>query len=86
MNTLVIDFPFSTANQYEWKPGKIRIFQGLSTRDAALCFLAFSAMGGGPGAVYAVLQAYPSSTVNIVTIGLCVLLEMTCLRYHTLFC
>ncbi|XP_071491457.1 uncharacterized protein [Diadema antillarum] len=68
-------------NTYDLKQGKVRLYQGLSTRDAMLCLVAFSAMGGGPGAVYAVLQAYPSSTINIVTIGLCVLLEMTCLRY-----
>eukprot|EP00057_Strongylocentrotus_purpuratus_P009336 XP_011663810.1 PREDICTED: uncharacterized protein LOC582261 [Strongylocentrotus purpuratus] len=68
-------------NTYDLKQGKVHLYQGLSSRDATFCFLAFFAMGGGPGAVYAVLQAYPSSTINIVTIGLCVLLEMTCLRY-----
>ncbi|XP_041481219.1 uncharacterized protein LOC121428572 [Lytechinus variegatus] len=68
-------------NTYDVKQGKVRLYQGLSSRDATLCFFAFFAMGSGPGAVYAILQAYPSSTINIVTIGMCVLLEMTCLRY-----
>ncbi|XP_071947278.1 uncharacterized protein [Antedon mediterranea] len=67
--------------QYILEDGKVHLLKGFQRKHAILSAVTMLIMLLGPILVLLIFQRHPSSPLNVVSIGVCILVEMTCLRY-----
>ncbi|XP_033121934.1 uncharacterized protein LOC117120947 [Anneissia japonica] len=67
--------------EYILKDGKVHFLQGFQRKHAILSSLTVLLMMLCPICLVLIFRQYPSSPLNVVSIGTCILIEMSCLRY-----